>query len=793
MAAPTIPNGEEHFFPIIYEGNGAGQRVGKFVPFTDNGTIANSVIFNSADSPVLSRTPSGTGTSKKTFTISAWIKNGRLINSAGDHSRTIYGVNHGGGSRYGIFGLYSGGSGNVNKFRLFLGKYTSGSSTTNFDWYTNRTLEDTSKWYHLMAAVDTTNSTADDRIKMYIDGERITSFASSSNPSLNDEFYFGSEYANYISTYDGSYGEYDGYIAELNFVDGTALTPDTFGVTDTSTGRWIPKALTGITYGTNGFRLQFGSSSALGDDTSGNNNDFSVSNLVAGDQTTDSPTQNHATLQGTGGTLSEGNTTLDTGSSEFAHHNATLKPKSGKYYAEFTCDAMGRSEVGVASTTKLPYSANNVRLPATDDGSLAGYMWYGYNGKIYTDSGSGTAGTYATYTTNDIISIALDLDNLTVQFFKNNSSVGTFNLPNSNYTFCMGDGATGYGGGWTANFGQKSFTYTPPTGFVALQQDNLPETARGVSGFVWIKSRDTASAHMLFDSSRGPQLRLKSDSTSEQTLSQGTVTKFLKGGYAVGDQTAVNKSGDSVVSWNWVANSGTTGSNGDGSISSTVQANTTAGFSIVKYTGTGSAGTVGHGLSSAPEWIFGRPIEQTGGYNWSVYHKSLTSASYYISLNVSTAESSNSNVWGTAPSSSVISVGTSMSASTEPMILYCWHGVDGFSKFGKYTGNGSADGPFVYTGFRPAWIMIKNAGATASWFMLDGTRNTFNPAENWLVADDPQAEVVTSGDRKIDFLSNGFKIRATTTDFNGSSANMIYMAFAEHPFVGDGTSPVTAR
>ncbi len=158
-----------------------------------------------------------------------------------------------------------------------------------------------------MAAVDTTNSTADDRIKMYIDGERITSFASSSNPSLNDEFYFGSEYANYVSTYDGSFGDWDGYMAEVNFVDGTALTPDTFGVTDTSTGRWIPKTLSGITYGTNGFRLKFQDSSALGDDTSGNGDDFSVSNLVAGDQTTDSPTQNHATLQGTGGTLSEGN------------------------------------------------------------------------------------------------------------------------------------------------------------------------------------------------------------------------------------------------------------------------------------------------------------------------------------------------------------------------------------------------------------------------------------------------------------------------------------------------------
>ena len=228
MATPTIPNGEEYFFPIIYEGNGAGQRVGKFVPFTNNGTIDNSCIFNSPDSPVLSRTPSGTGTSKKTFTISAWIKNGRLINSASNHSRVIYGVNHGSASRYGIFGLYNGGSGNADKLRLFLGKYTTGSSTTGYDWYTNRTLEDTSKWYHVMAVVDTTDATAGDRVKLYIDGDRVTSFASSSNPSLNDEFYFGSEHNNYVSTYDGSFGEWDGYIAEFNFVDGTTWTKDYF-------------------------------------------------------------------------------------------------------------------------------------------------------------------------------------------------------------------------------------------------------------------------------------------------------------------------------------------------------------------------------------------------------------------------------------------------------------------------------------------------------------------------------------------------------------------------------------
>ena len=518
-----------------------------------------------------------------------------------------------------------------------------------------------------------------------------------------------------------------------------------------------------------------------------------LANLASTDQTTDSPTQNHATLQGTGGTLSEGNTTLDTGSSEFAHHNATLKPKSGKYYAEFTCDAMGRSEVGVASTTKLPYSANNVRLPATDDGSLAGYMWYGYNGKIYTDSGSGTAGTYATYTTNDIISIALDLDNLTVQFFKNNSSVGTFNLPNSNYTFCMGDGATGYGGGWTANFGQKSFTYTPPTGFVALQQDNLPETAKGVSGLVWTKNRDSTDNHQLYDSSRGKQLVLASNTISASTAVPDGLQKFLKGGQQIEDSVAINTSGESYVSWNWVANSGTTATNTNGSITSTVQANTTAGFSIVEYTATGSVATIGHGLSSAPETVWVKSRSNDTGDGFSIQHVS-TGTDFY-DLSKTNAANSNTVVWNTVPTSTVFTIGTAtgVNTSSATYIAYCWHSVEGFSKFGSYVGNGSSDGPFIYTGFKPACVIIKNASAAYRWVILDNKRDPINPAGKWLTPDQNIAEYNYNTSYPHDFLSNGFKLRANTTVMNRSGNSFIYMAWAEHPFVGDGTNPVTAR
>ena len=764
MAAPTIPNGETQFFPIIYEGNGAGQRVGKFVPFTDSGTITNSLIFNDADNAYLSRT--NDAGDRDTFTISVWVKRCAL------------------GSVQYILDTYDGSSTNDGMIRFNTDNTMSIrlGSPSSLLYITNRTFEDTSKFYHIMLSVNTGESTAADRAKLYVDGDRITSFSTqTTSGSVNTQFNYSSATFRIGSTTSGSY-DFDGYLAEFNQVDGTALTPDTFGLTDTSTGRWIPKALTGITYGTNGFRLQFGSSSALGDDTSGNENDFSVTNLVAGDQTTDSPTQNHATWNphpNTGGTLSEGNLKLVTASSGYSVKLATLKPKSGKYYAEFTIGAEnGGLLIGVQELATAP-SSSSTTFPQ-GDGSFA---WRGSNGYVFNGGSSSVAGS--TYTTGDVLALALDLDNQVLKFYKNNSLDNTIGLTGKDVGIAVGDFGNAQYGTVTANFGQKSFTYTPPTGFVALQQDNLPETAKGITGFTWIKDRDNSMNHNSYDSSNGEFNRLVPNATSAILNTQGGVSKFLKGGIAVGDTANVNNSGASMVAWNWVANGGTTASNSNGSITSTVQANTTAGFSIVQWTGDGGQSTVGHGLSNTPTIVIQKNLDSTS--DWWFYTTAIDGSYDYLKLDSSVAKSDFS---ATAPTSTVF---TSHGWGTTSMIGYCFHEISGYSKFSSYTGNGNADGPFVYTGFRPAWIMIKNAGATASWFMLDAARNTFNPVENWLVADDPQAEVVTSGDRKIDFLSNGFKIRATTTDFNGSSANMLYMAFAEHPFVGDGTSPVTAR
>jgi hypothetical protein len=296
------------------------------------------------------------------------------------------------------------------------------------------------------------------------------------------------------------------------------------------------------------------------------------------------------------------------------------------------------------------------------------------------------------------------------------------------------------------------------------------------------------------NSSRGYENALYSNSDGAEVFLTAGLRNPLKGGFEVLDGDPVNGSGRSFVSWNWVANSGTTSSNGDGSISSTVQANTTAGFSIVQYTGTGSNATVGHGLSSAPEWILFKNLSNASE-GWSTYHKSLTSAAYIVTLNNSNAEASSATDFNsTAPTSSVFSVGTNARTnnSSQGIVAYCWHGVDGFSKFGRYTGNGSTDGPFVYTGFKPAWVMWK-ATDGEGWYIYDTTRNYYNGLGFLLRPDVSNADYNYGISEGIISVSNGFKVYGNSGWHNTSSQKYIYMAFAEHPFVGDGTNPVTAR
>ena len=389
--------------------------------------------------------------------------------------------------------------------------------------------------------------------------------------------------------------------------------------------------------------------------------------------------------------------------------------------------------------------------------------------------------------------------------FDNNKTPMFAGMSNTSITFIwnFGDNGTFSGnetaGGNTDEDGNGNFYHSVPSGFKMLRQDNMPETAKGITGMSWVKNRDSASWYnTIIDSSRGALKEIYTNGDYVEATQANSLRKFLKGGYQCGEAGNWNNSGDSFVSWNWVANSGTTASNTDGSTTSTVQANTTAGFSIVQYTGTGSNATVGHGLSSAPEWFM---VKELGNANsWIVSHKGLTSqATYSITLNNTNAESSGggSAYWNnTAPTSSVFSLATDtgVNGSSRNYVAYCWHGVDGFSKFGKYVGNGSSDGPFIYTGFQPAMVMVKSSSNSATnWEIRDNKRASSyggNPITQVLYPNLTSQEYTTDN---CDFLSNGFKWRSSGGNRNESGYTYIYMAFAEHPFVGDGTSPVTAR
>ncbi len=622
MATPTIPNGKEYFFPVVYSGNGQGQRVGKFVPFTDSGTIANSCMFDNGGPAYLSKTYSGAGTSTRKFTFSCWFKLGAdSIAGTSGYFPTWFNVGGETGKYFAIF-LQS----QYKTIQLY-----SYNSTYDLRRITNRTFEDTSKWYHLVVAIDTTESTADDRVKLYIDGDRITSFSTSVNPSLNYDLSVGSA-DDYNVGFLNSGDTWDGYMAEVNYVDGQALTPASFGLTDTSTGRWIPKTLTGITYGTNGFRLKFQDSSALGDDTGGGGNDFTATNLASTDQRTDSPTNLFPTIRAYNPsysqTFSEGNLQhATTGANVGYPVVSTLRPKgSGKFYAECrisTTPGGNTIALGCYAQEDLHnYSSGNAYPGNTNYGSglwIASTNYLRWNGQ----TGFVNSPTF-TFSAGDVIGLALDLDTGLLSFYDDdNGLIGSVTydrtksacfcgMSNTSVTFIwnFGDNPTFNGnetaGGNADGDGNGNFFKSVPTGFKVLKQDNMAETAKGISGLVWTKNRDAADNHQLYDSSRGKQLVLASNTDGiESTVTDG-LQRFLAGGQQIEGNDAINTAGESFVSYNWVANGGTTATNTNGSITSTVQANTTAGFSIVKYVGTGANATVGHGLSSAPEWVMTR-------------------------------------------------------------------------------------------------------------------------------------------------------------------------------------------
>ena len=312
--------------------------------------------------------------------------------------------------------------------------------------------------------------------------------------------------------------------------------------------------------------------------------------------------------------------------------------------------------------------------------------------------------------------------------------------------------------------------------------------------WVWVKRRDSAGSSGLHDSSRGSTKRIKSDASEAEDTNSNILASFDSNGFTIGDNSAHYNASGTYVAWQWKANGGTTSSNDAsatsvGTIDSVIQENTTAGFSIVTYTGTGSNGTIAHGLGATPQmyWVKRRSAAE----HWQVYSEEIGNNKYF---QITTdGEITGSNRWNnTSPTSSVFSVGdhASVNGSSDTYVAYCFTDIKGYSKFGSYTGNGNADGAFVYTGFKPAWLMIKRTDSANHFLLFDIKRDISNVGEKWLRADTTDAE---STGIYWDGLSNGFKARTNDPIINASGGTYIYMAFAEHPFVSSKGVPVTAR
>jgi len=323
-------------------------------------------------------------------------------------------------------------------------------------------------------------------------------------------------------------------------------------------------------------------------------------------------------------------------------------------------------------------------------------------------------------------------------------------------------------------------------------------TATGITGvgfqpdMTWIKERSQIRSHVLFDVIRGATVQLNPNDTASDATVAESLQSFDSDGFTVGNATSVNQSGETYVGWNWLAG-GTASSNTDGSITSTVSANTTSGFSIVSYTGNGTAGaTVGHGLGSIPQVVITK--ERNGTAWWGGYFASLGNTKS-IYLNQTNAADTSVQFWNnTSPTSSVFTVGnnsiSNRAVGGSTYIAYCFAEKKGFSKFGSYTGNGNADGTFVYTGFKPAFVLVKLSSGADDWQILDNKRNTFNVMNEYLL---PNSSSITITNNVVDFLSNGFKLRTSAGSWNPSGGTFIYMAFAESPLVGTNNIPATAR
>jgi hypothetical protein len=757
-------------------------------------TISRSVRLRSSASAYFNRTPASAG-NRRTWTWSGWVKRGTLS------ARNIITQAEAGGNTNAVIEFLS------DQLRFF----QQVGGVDSFYLTTTQVFRDPSAWYHIVVVLDTTQATNTNRMKMYVNGVQVTSFASSLYPTQNFDGSFNNNVAQYIGAWLNVPAYFDGYLTEVNFIDGQALTPSSFGETNSITGVWQPKKFSG-TYGTNGFYLNFSDNSSntattIGKDYSGNGNNWTPNNIsvtagVTYDSMVDSPTMgatssNYATLNavdlGYSATLSEANLKVSTASASNAASASTMALSTNTYW-EVTIgsnsqvgliwgrasDAYGNSSLSMFASGATGSLLNATRTlsatPSWSNGDTLGFAWNNST-RVLTLYQAGSATAVMTMTT---------------------PATGDPNVAITNYT-------SGAVMSSQVNFGQRPFSYTPPTGFKSLNTFNLPtptisnganymaattytgtgatqaitNTVNGISfqpDLIWAKNRSSAANHNLINSVVGGSLSLQSNTTGGDNSI--LATSFNSNGFTLTATGAeLNGSGSTYVGWQWKAGT-TSSSNTNGSITSTVSANTTAGFSVVTFTGTGANATVGHGLGVAPSMVITKNRGSAGAWTIGFTYSGFTWTTDYFQFDTGAKRTDGAGtVFTTTPSSTVFSIGSNFSSSN--FVAYCFAAVAGYSAFGSYTGNGSADGPFVYTGFRPRFILIKRTDTTGNWYIWDTSRDTYNVMTLELK---PNLSTADDSNTDIDALSNGFKLRRGGVDQNASGGTYIYYAVAENPF-----------
>tara|TARA_Y100000593_G_scaffold91957_1_gene182167 strand:- start:954 stop:4955 length:4002 start_codon:yes stop_codon:yes gene_type:complete len=825
--------GIDYFDTTLYEGNGGGQRVGDFVPFTDTFNVTKSLIFNDGDSPFLERTPSS-ATSRTIWTWSGWIKRGV------DAEHTFFSAGDAASDRFGLqFRSNANGS--------TIGVFDDISSSTSLDLQTSRGFRDHSKWYHIVVAVDTTQASASNRVKLYVDGVQITDFgqetymAQSADTSVNNNVKHRLGRLSYSTSH-----QFDGYMAQVVLIDGTQLTPTSFGKVDTSTNRWVPIDVSGLTFGTNGFYLDMaiapGTGDGPGNDVSGNNNDFSVNNFAAGDQSNDTPSNNLPVWDATD-TVGSATPALSEGNLRFTGADnggrvLTFPFTRGKWYWEVdVVDAGSSFYIGFATPAGIAFSSTTPW-----NNNAGSFVMAPTAGHFLGTNGSGTTNLVSNFTAfigdGDRMAVAFDADNKFAYFGEVGSGgsgstitfVGQGGATGDPTSGAQGTGAAPFGlnildsrvfyhimlaggsdviGQWI--FDPAGFNGTPPTGYSALSQDNLDAGSSKITSWAWIKNRDATDDHVIVDRVRGIEKVIHSNSNAAQATETNTIQRFLQRGVEVGTDVQVNTVNEDYVLWQWLigeeASTGSTFTGGSPDITSTGIVATPGHFSVGVYEGSGTDDDkVAHGLGGQIETLWVKHFAADTD-DWMIWHKDLSSDSHQLHLNTTDSQDTTKNAWGSNPdfNTNTFRVGatdeTNKNSTGNSHVFYAFRSIPGVCKVGSYLGNSNDDGAYISLGFKPSWFFVKEitvSDASHDWFVIDSTRYKYNGSTTaggvnggTLEANDStieETQTANFGDAPgVDFLADGIKLRTNSGVINNSSRTYIYIAMAE--IAGNGTLP----